>query len=106
MPSDTDFVSYVVDQMGGPEAITYKKMFGEYAIYSEKKVVALVCNNQLFVKPTIGGRSYIGNVNEVPAYQGAKQSFLIDERFDDKEWLSKLIQITTRELPEPKPKKK
>jgi TfoX/Sxy family transcriptional regulator of competence genes len=31
-------------------------MFGEYAIYCNEKVVALVCDNQVFVKPTAAGR--------------------------------------------------
>jgi TfoX/Sxy family transcriptional regulator of competence genes len=33
-------------------AISYRYMFGEYAIYCDGKVVALVCDNQLFVKPS------------------------------------------------------
>lgn len=30
-------------------------MFGEYAIYSNGKVAALVCDDRLFVKPTLAG---------------------------------------------------
>jgi len=30
---------------------------------------------------------------------------LITDRLDDREWLSRLIATTARELPEPKPKK-
>jgi TfoX/Sxy family transcriptional regulator of competence genes len=105
MSSDKDFIDFIVDQIENPGTITYKKMFGEYAIYSDGKVVALVCDNQLFVKPTDGGKSFIGNVVEAPAYPGAKLSFLIEDKLEDREWLSELIRITARELPEPKPKK-
>jgi len=105
MATDKDFIEFVVDQMSGVSGITSKKMFGEYAIYCQGKVVALVADNQLFVKPTEKGRTFIGNVVEAPAYPGAKPSFLIDE-FDDREWLCELIRITTQELPLPKPKKK
>ncbi|MBU1171144.1 MAG: TfoX/Sxy family protein [Proteobacteria bacterium] len=106
MASDIDFVKFIVDQIGHFESIRYKKMFGEYAIYCKDKVVALVCDNQLFVKPTNAGRSFIGNVVEAPAYPGAKPSFLIEDQLDDRDWLNKLIELTEHELPEPKPKKK
>jgi len=106
MASDVDFVEYVVEHIFYECGISYKKMFGEYALYSNKKVVALVCDNQLFVKPTNSGKEYMGNFVEAPAYSGAKPSLLIDDRMEDSEWLSKLIAITERELPMPKPKTK
>jgi len=107
MSTDKDFIDYIVDQMGDAGNITYKKMFGEYALYCSGKVVALVCDNRLFVKPTNGGKSFIGaNCIEAPAYPGAKPSFLIEDKIEDREWISELIRITARELPEPKPKKR
>ena len=106
MSSDKSFVEFIVEQIGNASVITYKKMFGEYAIYSDGKIVALICDNQLFVKPTEGGRSFIGNVVEASPYPGAKLNFLIDDQFEDRDWLSNLIRITVNELPEPKPKKK
>jgi TfoX/Sxy family transcriptional regulator of competence genes len=105
MASDLDFVEYVVDQMEDAGVITYKKMFGEYAVYCRGKVVALVCDNQLFVKPTESGRAFIGDVVEAPPYPGAKPSFLIGEGMEDRDWLGRLIRLTEKELPLPKPKK-
>ncbi|HBX65324.1 MAG TPA: competence protein TfoX, partial [Balneolaceae bacterium] len=58
------------------------------------------------VKPTQAGRDYIGNVIEAPPYKGAKNSFLIEDKLEDSEWLSELIRVTLKELPEPKKKKK
>ena len=106
MASDQDFVDFIVDQLDGAGEITSRKMFGEYAIYCDGKVAALVCDNRLFVKPTEAGRAFIGNVVEAPPYPGAKNSFLIEEQFEDRDWISELVRITARELPEPKPKKK
>jgi DNA transformation protein and related proteins len=105
MASDLNFVEYVRDQINGAGEVSFKKMFGEYAIYYDNKVVALVCDNQLFVKPTVGGRSLIEQVVEAPPYPGAKPYFLIGEQLDDREWMSNLIQLTASELPVPKPKK-
>ena len=106
MASDKSFVEFIVDQIENVGQITYKKMFGEYAVYCNGKVVALVCDYRLFVKTTVGGRAFIGDVVEAPPYAGAKLSFLIDDRIEDREWISNLIRITFKELPEQKIKKK
>ena len=106
MATDQEFVDFLADQMEGAGDISFKKMFGEYALYCDGKVVALVCDNQLFVKPTPGGRAHIGDPVEAPPYPGAKPHFLIEDAFEDREWIGALIQITARELPEPKPKRK
>ena len=106
MASDLEFVEFVVDQARDAGAITFRKMFGEFALYCEGKVVALICDNKLFIKPTEAGKSFIGNVEMAPPYPGAKASYLIRDQIEDKDWLSHLIKITERELPEPKPKKR
>jgi TfoX/Sxy family transcriptional regulator of competence genes len=104
MASDLEFVEYACDQFAGAGRIAFRKMFGEYAVYCDDKVVALICDNQLFVKPTEGGRALAGNVVEAPPYPGAKLHFLIDDRLDDPAWLTNLVRVTCAELPVPKPK--
>lgn len=104
MASEQSFVEFIVDQMEDAGVVTYRKMFGEYAVYCDGKVVALVCDNQLYVKPTASGRSYIGAVSEAAPYPGAKPYFLIEDAFEDREWISGLIRTTAKELPLPKPK--
>ncbi|MEI7660772.1 MAG: TfoX/Sxy family protein [Bacteroidota bacterium] len=106
MATDKNFIDFIADQIENVGQVTFKKMFGEYALYCEGKVVALVCDNRLFIKPTEGGRAFIGDVVEAPAYPGAKPSFLIDDRVEDRDWISNLIRITYEELPEQKIKKK
>jgi len=67
----------------------------------------LVCDNQLFIKPTKGGRAFIGEPEEARPYPTATPRFLIDpEKWDDADWMAELVQISCSELPEPKPKKK
>ncbi len=106
MASTKDFVDFVQEHIEDVGEIRVKSMFGEYGIFSNGKIFGLVCDNRLFIKPTEGGRKFIGNVVEAPPYEGAKNSFLIEEKLDDKEWLSELIRISLKELPEPKPRKK
>ncbi len=105
MSSDAGFVEYVSDQIAEAGNVSSRKMFGEYAIYCDGRVVALICDDRLYVKQTDGGRAFIGDPVEAPAYNGAKLSFLIEDRIDDREWITELIQITTAEIPLPKPKK-
>ena len=106
MASDSSYVEYIVGQIEHIGEISYRYMFGEYAVYYKSKVVALVCDNQLFIKPTKAGRSFIGDVVEAPAFLGAKLSFLIEDQIEDKDWIGQLIILTEKELPMPKPKKK
>lgn len=105
MASEPNFVEYVVGQLEHLGEVSARKMFGEYAIYHKEKLVALVCDDQLFVKPTQAGRAFMGEVVEAPPYPGAKPSFLIGDQVEDKEWLGQLVRLTEKELPAPKPKK-
>jgi TfoX/Sxy family transcriptional regulator of competence genes len=106
MASDKEYVDFVVSQIENAGEITAKRMFGEYGIFSNGKIFALICENKLFIKPTEAGRTFIKEVVEAPPYPGAKPSFLIGDDIEDREWISNLVRITLRELPEPKPKKK
>ena len=106
MASEQTFVDFIVDQIENAGEISAKKMFGEYALYSGEKMFALICDDKLFIKPTQAGRVFIGDVVEAPPYPGAKPSFLIEEKVEDRGWLSELVRISVAELPVPKPKKK
>lgn len=104
MASDQSIVDFIVEQMAAAK-ISSKKMFGEHALYRDGKVVALICDDQLFVKPTKAGEKFIKKPIMAPAYPGAKPSFLISgDKWDDQEWLCELIKITASELPMPKKK--
>lgn len=105
MASDLNFVKFVVDQLESVADISFRKMFGEFALYCNDKIVALICDNQLYIKSTEAGRTFIGKVNETSPYPGAKPAFLLNEQIENKDWLSHLIIITEKELPKPKPKK-
>ena len=106
MASNPKFVDYVLNQIQRPGEATAKKMFGEYGIYLAGKMFGVICNDQLFIKPTAAGAEFIGEVVEASPYAGAKSSFLIEDRLEDSEWLTQLVKITADALPDPKPKKK
>lgn len=106
MPTQQSTVDYILDQLSNLTNIRVRKMFGEYALYCDEKVVGLVCDDQLFIKITEPGKLHMGEAYEEGApYPGAKPYMLIEE-FDDRDWLQKLLKITADTLPLPKPKKK
>jgi TfoX/Sxy family transcriptional regulator of competence genes len=104
MSTSEEFMFYLADQLSGAGEITYRKMFGEYVLYCDSKVIGLVCDGQFFLKKTDAGRKLLKEVCEAPAYAGAKPSFLITST-DDREHMIKLVRATWSELPFQKPKK-
>lgn len=106
MSSQEKTITFLAEQVSSAGDISYRKMFGEYALYCDGKVVAFICDDQLFVKPTINGRTFIGDVIEKPAYPGSKNYFWISgDLWDDEQWLSELVAITAKEVPFAKRKK-
>lgn len=106
MASDPKIVDFIVDQIAAAGDVSARKMFGEYGVYCDGKMVAMVCDDQLFVKPSAGARAYAPDLGEGVPYPGAKPCLLVDaDRWDDRDWLTELIRISARELPAPKPKK-
>jgi len=106
MASSAEFVAFVVDQVEPAGSVTARKMFGEYALYARERVVALVCDDRLFLKPTPGGRRLLGTPIEAPPFPGGKPWFVVDDALDDPEALAELFRITALEVPEPAPKRK
>ena len=65
MSSDVSFVEFVVDQIDDECAVTFRKMFGEFGLYSHGKFFAVICDNQLFVKPTDAGRRWPWSLDRI-----------------------------------------
>ena len=108
MASQQGTVDFLLDQMAGAGGVSAKKMFGEYGLYCDGKMFAIVADDMLFIKPTDVGRAWIsamGTPQEAPPYPQAKPYFLIDGGlWDERDWLSELARRTADALPQPKPK--
>ena len=101
MASDIGFVEYVCEQIRGAGQVSHRRMFGEFAVYCDGKVVALVCDNQFFLKPTDAGKALLDRVQEAPPYPGAKPYYLVDAQLDDAEAAAALVRATAAALPVP-----
>ena len=81
-------------------------LLGEYAVYCDGKVVALICDDQVFVKKSKAAREMLGdNAEEGVPYDGAKSHYLITD-LDNQRFMVQLMRAICDDLPEPKPKSK
>lgn len=106
MSSSQSTVNYIVDLLRISGNISARKMFGEYGLYMDGKMFALICDDQLYIKPTPEGRALLiaqsQTLPEAAPYPRAKPCFVITEtHLEDADWLSLLIQTTVQALPLP-----
>jgi TfoX/Sxy family transcriptional regulator of competence genes len=82
-------------------------MFGEYALYADGKVVALVCDDLLYVK-ILPASSELENICEKDApYEGAKLHYVVEEeQLSTIKNLPKILFAIAESIPEKKVKKK
>ncbi|MDZ4312744.1 MAG: TfoX/Sxy family protein [Cypionkella sp.] len=88
-----------------PLTLTVKKMFGEYALYLNGIVVAFVCDDTLFIKPTPGAQAVLPDAERGPAYPGSKDYIIGSEALDDPELCARALRAVAADAPPPKPKK-
>jgi TfoX/Sxy family transcriptional regulator of competence genes len=106
MATAPSFIDHILETVRFGERLTYRKLFGEYALYLDEKVVAFVCDNSLFIKPSKAVASLAPDLPQGPPYPGAKDYPIADELLDDPDGLRRLIEETAALMPLPKPKKK
>lgn len=105
MPCSDDYIQYVLEQIGPAGDISVRKMFGEYGLYMDGKVLGLICDNQVFLKKTEAGTNLLGeDAMEGYAYPGARASFVF-ENLDDQDFVIQVLRATWEQLPYPRPKK-
>ncbi|MFK2878251.1 TfoX/Sxy family protein [Rhodanobacter hydrolyticus] len=105
MATDSDYIDYVSEQVALGDRLTHKKMFGEYALYVDGKVVAFACDNSLFVKPSAAAATLAPGLPQRPPYPGAKDYPVADEWLDDSDAIRRLFLETAALMPVPKPRK-
>ncbi len=103
MTTSKQTVDYILEQIAHAGRVSARKMFGGYCgycVYCNDKVVALICDDELFVKITEAGKVFLQECPLKPPYKGAKPYFHITgDRWEDADWLTELIQMTAKHLP-------
>ena len=97
MASHLDFVNYVAEQLREAGVIRCRKMFGEYGLYCDDVFFAVICGDQFFVKVTPQGEAAFPDLPKAPPYEGAKDSFLVED-VEDRERMTELTRVTCEAL--------
>lgn len=109
MATSQGTMDYLLDQLAAAGLVSSRKMFGEYCLYYDGTPIGLVCDNQLFLKPTSEARALLTDVREGAPYPGARPHLQIDaDAWEDAQALCHLVRTTALALPvrpPPKPKK-
>lgn len=96
-------IDHLLDALS-PLPLSARKMFGEYAFYLDSKVVALVCDDQLFLKPTAGAITVLPDCPTGFPYPGAKLHLLVTDALDNPAQVVIALKAIAADLPAPKPK--
>lgn len=101
MATPKERVAYIAEQLE-PLPVTTRSMFGEYGLYVDGKITALICDSTVFLKPT----DACAHLDEAPPYPGAKPYRVVpDEVVDDADALRSLVAASAALLPPAKPRK-
>lgn len=84
-----------------PLQATVRPMFGGYCVYLDGKVVGLVCDGRVFVKPSGAEALMDGYAAPAAAYPGAKDSWRLPAGAlrDDPERVVEIFRATSDALP-------
>ncbi|MEI6805264.1 MAG: TfoX/Sxy family protein [Myxococcaceae bacterium] len=79
MSTQKETVEFILEKLGHPGRFTTRAMFGEYALYAHERVVALICNDQLYVKILPASRALEELCEKDSPYPGAKPHYVVNE---------------------------
>ena len=103
MPTSASTIDHLFDTLA-PLALTARRMFGEYAVYLDGKVVGFVCDDQLFLKITPRTLALLPDAPQCPCCPGSKDYLLVSEALDDPDRIMAALRTLAEDLPAPKPK--
>lgn len=94
MPSNENYLEYVLDLCKDLDNISYKKMMGEYLLYKDNILFGGIYDNRFLIKKTKYSSS-LGLSEEIP-YNNAKAMYLID--IEDSNKIKEIIEQLVLEL--------
>jgi len=105
MATTKQFLDYLYDQLAALPEVTHRAMMGEYVLYYRGKVIGVVCDNCLYIKPVPSACAMAPDTPLAPPYPGARPMLPV-ARIDDAGYLCALFAAAFPELPTPKPKRR
>jgi TfoX/Sxy family transcriptional regulator of competence genes len=97
-------IAHLLDLLSGAGDLSARKMFGEYGLYLDGKVVGFICDDTLFLKITPGSLALLPGVEQGPCYPGSKPYLVLTETLDDPDLAIRALRAVAADAPPPKPK--
>jgi TfoX/Sxy family transcriptional regulator of competence genes len=79
MATQKETVEFLLAKLRQPKRFSARAMFGEYALYADGKVVALICDDRLYVKIVPASSALEPLCEKGEPYPGAKPHYIVDE---------------------------
>ena len=79
MATRKETVEFILGKLRHPGRFTIRAMFGEFALYADGKVVALVCDDRLYVKILPASQELEPLCEKGEPYPGAKPHYIVEE---------------------------
>jgi TfoX/Sxy family transcriptional regulator of competence genes len=79
MATQKQTIEFLLQKLRSPGRFEARAMFGEYALYAEGKVVALICDDLLYVKLLPASQELESLCEKGPPYPGAKLHYIVEE---------------------------
>jgi TfoX/Sxy family transcriptional regulator of competence genes len=103
MASSQSTLDFLLDVLSDSRQVSAHRMFGEFCLYYAGRPVGLVCNEQLFLKPSEMSTRLMQESDSGAQFPGARLHLRISpELWDDRNWMTALIHATYASLPPPK----
>ena len=104
MACTEDYINFVCSQIEGVGVVRAKKMFGEYGVYVDEKMVMMVCDDIVYVRQLPEIAELMRDAECGFPYPGAKEHYILD--VDHKSHAQKVVKVLAEVLPFPKPRTK
>lgn len=79
MATQKETAKYILSSLGHEGVFSVRRMFGNYALYANGITVALICNNQLYVKILDESASLAEYCEQDTPFEGAKLHYVVEE---------------------------
>jgi hypothetical protein len=79
MATQKETIEFILSKLRPTHRFSARAMFGEYALYADDKVVALICDDLLHVKILPASTTLEPICEKGHPYPGAKLHYIVDE---------------------------
>lgn len=103
MATRKETIEFILGKLRDRSRFSARAMFGEYALYADGKVVALVCDDLLYVKILPASQALARRCDKGEPYPGAKPHYLVEEgQLSTLDTLPAILAAVAASIPEKK----